>query len=223
MTVQVIEPVRTLRPDLLRDCPPGEVRPIVFWPSEILSGQSVDVEPYMFGSFLDKLVADMVTTMYMTGGIGLSAIQVGKNLKVFVADLFHQEGLKGPGQLLVAINPTIEYVNPTETETFQEGCLSFPGVREVVERPKQAILRGRTRAGEPFVLPVAGMLGRVVQHEMDHIMGETFLDRMKPLARRSAIKNVKRFHAGVRSDKVRVSTPPGLVTRGGRGVVARRR
>jgi len=206
MTVQVIEEMKPPRPDLMRECPPGKIQPIIFWPDDRLAIPSQELPPEAFGTFLDQLVADLVTTMYMTGGIGLSAIQIGAPFSVFVADLFYQQGVKGPNQLLVAVNPVVEPVGQGEV-VHQEGCLSFPGVQEVVPRAPEAVIRGRSRTGEPFRIKVGGMMARVVQHEMDHLQGKTFLDRMKPLAKRSAIKNVKRFHAGVRSDSVRVNPP----------------
>lgn len=208
MTVQVIESLKPPEPDLLRDCPPGEVRPIIFWPDARLGLSCDEVPPQYFGADLNKLVSDLVTTMYMTGGIGLSAPQIGVPLRVFVADIFHQQGLKGPNQLLVVVNPMVEGFPDGEQVAHQEGCLSFPGVQEVVSRPPQAVIRGRTRRDEGFLLKVGGVLARVVQHEMDHLHGMTFLDCMNPLAKRSAIKAVNRFHAGVRSDEVRVSRPP---------------
>lgn len=184
------------------------MRPIIFWPDARLEQPSTDVPLEYFGVDLNKLISDLVTTMYMTGGIGLSAPQIGVPLRVFVTDIFHAEGLKRPNQLLVAVNPIIEGFSDGDEPAHQEGCLSFPGVQEVVRRPQQTTIRGQTRHGEAFFLRMGGLLGRMVQHEMDHLDGMTFLDRMNPLARRSAIKASHRFHAGVRSDSVRVSRLP---------------
>lgn len=210
LDIELIERMKEPEPELLRDAPEGEVRPIVFWPDERLSEVSEQVPPDFFGEKLDKLVADMVYTMYMTGGMGLSAVQIGMPLRVFVCDITAM-GAKVPGnvnQLLVAVNPTIVVPADVKVASHLEGCLSFPGVHEVVERPDDVALRARDRKGNIYTLQTGGMMGRVIQHEVDHLDGKVFLDRMKPMARANAEKSVRRFHDGVKNDTIRVAAKP---------------
>lgn len=212
MSVEVIETVREPTPDLLRGVPEGQVSGIVFHPDERLSIPSEEVPPGFFGEQLDKLVSNMVTTMYMCGGVGLSAIQIGVPLRVFVSDITAQGSQVRKGesvnQLLVVINPTIETPGGSKMAGLLEGCLSFPGVQEVVLRPKDVILRARDRNGDSYALSMDGMLGCIIQHEMDHLDGKTFLDRMKPMAKQSAMKSISAFHKGVSDDTIRVASKP---------------
>ena len=207
-SVEVIETVREPRGETLKGCPEGEVRPIVFYPDERLAEVSAEVTSEMTQVDLDKLVSDLATTMYMCGGMGLSAIQIGVPLRVFVCDITGSQIMKGGSQLLVAINPVITFPDESEMVGQREGCLSFPGVNEAVERPNRVILRARDRHGEPYVLRTDRLQGRVIQHEMDHLDGEVFLDRMKPMARANAEKSVRRFHDGVKNDTIRVAAKP---------------
>jgi peptide deformylase len=189
------------RPDLLRDCPEGEVRGLVFWPDWRLKEPSF---PFRGGKDeIDGLVANLVATMYATGAVGLSAIQIGIPLRVFVADIYSEtpRGVQ-KSQLLVAVNPVIAFtMGPKERK--QEGCMSFPGVQEHITRPAIVGLRGLDRHGEPFALRAGGGLGRVIQHEMDHLDGVTFLEHMSPLARRLAQKKLTKFRRGVRDGNIR--------------------
>lgn len=209
LDIELIERMKEPEAELLRDAPDGEVLPLVFWPDERLNQVSEAVPPDFIGEKLDKLVADMVYTMYMCGGMGLSAIQVGVPLRVFVCDITAL-GAKVQGnanQLLVAVNPVIVVPEGVKLVSHLEGCLSFPGVHEVVERPDDVALRARDRKGTMYTLQTGGMLGRVIQHELDHLDGKTYLDRMKPLARANAEKGVARFHRGVEKGNIRVGGP----------------
>lgn len=209
MDIELIERMKQPEAELLRDAPEGEVRGLVFYPDERLSQVSEVVPPDFIGEQLDKLVSDMVTTMYMCGGMGLSAVQIGVPLRVFVCDITAQ-GMMVKGnenQLLVAVNPVIVVQEGAKTAKHMEGCLSFPGVHEVVERPDDLALRARDRKGTIYTLQTGGMLGRIIQHEMDHLDGKTFLDRMKPLARANAEKGIAQFHRGVSKGTIRVGGP----------------
>lgn len=209
--VEFFEDARPPVPESLQGCPEGEVRGLVFYPDERLTQVSEEVPGDFFGEQLDKLVADLVTTMYMCGGMGLSAIQVGVPLRVFVCDIFAQGGQpRGPqkNQLLTVVNPVVKVVDPKDVRSHPEGCLSFPGVREVVARPDKIVLQARDRSGQAYVLPPDGILSRVILHEVDHLDGRTFLDRMKPMAKQSAVKAIKKFHSGVRSGTIRVRPKP---------------
>lgn len=216
LDIELIERMRQPEPEFLRDVKLGEVRGIVFYPDERLAQVSEEVPPDFVGEQLDKLVADMVYTMYMTGGMGLSAIQVGVPLRVFVCDITvgspPAQAKKLGNQLLVAVNPVIVYQDNVKTFRQVEGCLSFPGVHEVVERPYEGVLRARDRQGTLYTLRVGGTMGRIVQHELDHLDGKTFLDRMEPMAKANAMKGIARFHKGVEKGNIRVVGPGPKVT-----------
>jgi len=208
MSVEVIEKVESPDPETLAGCPVGEVLPLVFWPDERLTRTCEEVPPDFFGEQLDKLVADMATTMYMTGGMGLSAIQVGIPYRVFICDISANVPItkkQHPNQLLTVINPAILIPPTAKSVGLLEGCLSFPGVQELVHRPDALVIRARDRGANAWTLVAGGTLARVIFHEMDHLDGKTFLDSMKPMARRSALKSVEGFHKGVKNDSIRVA------------------
>jgi len=199
--------------DSLIDCPGGEIRGIVFYPDKRLKQPSEVVPEDFDADEMDKLIADMAMTMYAVGGVGLSAIQIGVPLRVFVCDIFANDKPPPPkpgepqqkpkSQLLVAVNPEIGWTS-NEKERREEGCLSFPTVHEYLVRPSTVGLRGQSRRGKPFALRAGGVLGRVILHEMDHLDGVTFLDRMKPMQKKLASKSMQKFHRGVRRDNIRV-------------------
>jgi peptide deformylase len=198
--------------DQLADCPDGEVRGIVFHPDTILKMTS-DVVPADFDpDDMNQIIVDMATTMYSVGGVGLSAIQIGIPLRVFICDIFANQPpqprqMGGPpqptSQLLVAINPEIGW-SSKETARLEEGCLSFPSVREHLSRPVTVGLRGMSRQGEPFALRSGGVLGRIIQHEMDHLDGVTFIERMGAMQKKLVSKAMLKFHRHVRRDTARI-------------------
>lgn len=195
--------------DTLSGCRAGVVHGIVFHPDPKLREVSLPV--LSFGDLLDGLVADMAATMYAVGAVGLSAVQIGVPLRVFIADIYANQPITSrdgaKSQLLVAVNPVMAYTaGPLERE--REGCVSFPGVNEHITRSILVGIRGYDRHGEPFALRAGGALGHIIQHEMDHLNGITFLERMSSLARRMATKRMKKFHQGVKSDSLRVSPRP---------------
>lgn len=211
MSIEVIERAKAPEPETLAGCPVGEVLPLVFFPDERLNRVSLEVPPEFFGEQLDKLVSDMATTMYMTGGMGLSAIQVGIPYRVFICDITAQMKVtkQQQNQLLTIINPTISTPPAAKMVATQEGCLSFPGVAELVYRLDTVVIAARDRAADMRTMVAGGTLARVILHEMDHLDGKIFLDHMKPMAKRSALKAVKAFHQGVKDDSIRVGSKLG--------------
>lgn len=124
-----------------------------------------------------QLVRDMGETMYAKKGIGLAAPQVGRNVRLFVCDA--EQVTDERPQLRVFINPEI-LDESVEDEPFTEGCLSIPGVEGEVWRPSRVKVRALDAEGQPFELEAGGLLGRVIQHEYDHLDGVLFVDRMSP-------------------------------------------
>ena len=127
------------------------------------------------------LVDDLLETMYAEDGIGLAAPQIGVPLRVFVYDVREDEIAPG-----VLVNPRI--VEATGKQKEIEGCLSIPGLDEVVERSGQVVVEGLDRDGEPVRIEATGLLSRCLQHENDHLDGVLFIDRVSPLKRRMLLK-----------------------------------
>lgn len=122
-----------------------------------------------------KLGESMLETMYAKGGVGLAAPQVGRSARVIVADpgLAEGEGTRTP---LILFNPMLSDL--MGRDRAEEGCLSIPGVRAEVDRAKVLRLRALDREGKPVDREVEGYLARIVQHEVDHLNGVLFIDRL---------------------------------------------
>lgn len=131
---------------------------------------------------LQELVRDMTDTMYAESGIGLAAPQVGVNLRVIVVDV---EGPDGNRDALKLINPQI--LSSEGREKGEEGCLSIPGFTAIVERPQKIKVQAEDTEGGSVELDAEGMLARVICHEVDHLDGILYLDRLS-LLRRDVIK-----------------------------------
>jgi peptide deformylase len=128
------------------------------------------------------LARDMFDTMYEADGVGLAANQVGITRRLIVVDP-REEGVS-PRAL---VNPTIVSTSE-ETDRAEEGCLSIPGLRDVVERPATVVVEALDLEGQAFRIEADGLLGRVLLHEIDHLNGVLFLDRLTPLKRRMLLK-----------------------------------
>lgn len=122
---------------------------------------------------IKELVKKMRTIMKAADGVGLSANQIGLNLKVFVAEVPSE---KGRPKFYVIFNPEIE--NESEkTVSFSEGCLSVPSLFGMVPRPEKIVLKGFDANGEKIKIKAWGFLARVFQHEVDHLNGGLFIDK----------------------------------------------
>ena len=130
---------------------------------------------------LRVLLDDMVDTLRDYGGIGLAAPQIGEPVRVALIEIPAGSSRYGeiPAMPLTAfINPTVEIVDPA-TRGYWEGCLSVPGLRGFVERPQHVRVRYTTLEGEPAGLELQGFLATVFQHELDHLDGTLYIDRIK--------------------------------------------
>ena len=125
---------------------------------------------------IQKLVRDMAETMYAAPGVGLAATQVDVHKRVIVIDISEARD-----ELRVFINPEI-LVAEGEAEC-EEGCLSVPGYYEKVTRAARVVVRALDADGKPFELEAEGMLAVCIQHEIDHLVGKMFVDRISPLKR----------------------------------------
>ena len=128
---------------------------------------------------VQQLVDDMAETMYAAPGVGLAATQIGELLQIFVVDCA-AEG--EPSDFRVFINP--EILEREGSTTFEEGCLSFPGAREEIERAERVRVKAQDREGKWFELEAEGLLAIAIQHEYDHLQGVLMIDRLGPLKKR---------------------------------------
>lgn len=134
---------------------------------------------------LRRLIRDMFETMYDAEGIGLAGPQVGVGRRVIVVDVNDES--RAPFAL---INPRI-VETATETDKAEEGCLSIPGISSVVERSTRVVVEAMSESGEPMRLEAEGLLGRCLQHEVDHLDGVLFVDRLSPLKRNMVMKRYR--------------------------------
>jgi peptide deformylase len=135
---------------------------------------------------LDRLIDDMFETMYDARGVGLAAPQVGVSRRVIVVDV-NEPDLK-PFALL---NPRVVEAGE-QTRKDEEGCLSIPGVTAAVERPYTVVVEGLDREGKPVRIEAEAMLARCLQHEIDHLDGILFVDRISPLKRKMLLAKWKK-------------------------------
>jgi peptide deformylase len=137
---------------------------------------------------VEQLIDNMVQTMYAAPGIGLAATQVGAQLKIFVADV---SGGHKQEDLVVFVNPQLVEVEGTQYE--DEGCLSVPGFNATVARPMRAVVKGLARDGHEQVLEGTGLLARCLQHEIDHLDGTLFVDRLRGLQKTLIVRKIKKL------------------------------
>jgi peptide deformylase len=130
----------------------------------------------------------MIQTMYAAPGVGLAAPQVGIGLRLFVCDI--SVG-RNPGDLMTFINP--EFVERDGMQLEEEGCLSVPGFNATVARPARAILKGLDRGGQLQTVEATGLLARCFQHEMDHLDGTLFVDRLRGLQKDFIVRKIRKL------------------------------
>lgn len=152
------------------------IRPIVKYGDPVLHGPAEPVEE--IDDSIRTLLADMVQTMYAAPGVGLAAPQVGVPLRVIVIDLSVGED---PSQLIRLVNP--EFLERAGEQCEEEGCLSVPGYGGTPTRPARVKVKGLDPDGQERVHEATGLLARAFCHEIDHIDGLLFVDRLSPLKR----------------------------------------
>ena len=162
------------------------IRPILKYGDQLLhdAAQPVDaVTPAIV-----RLIDDMIETMYAAPGVGLAAPQVGVPLRIFVIDL--SVG-RDPSGLIVMINP--EFVERDGMQLEEEGCLSVPGFNATVVRPSRATVKGLDRNGNEQQREGVGLLARAFQHEIDHLDGTLFVDRLRGIKRDLIVRRIKKL------------------------------
>jgi peptide deformylase len=134
---------------------------------------------------IEKLVRDMAETMYAAPGVGLAATQVDVHKRVIVIDISDARD-----QLQVFINP--ELVAAEGEAECEEGCLSVPGYYDKVTRAARVTVRAQNARGEPFELTTDGLLAVCIQHEMDHLEGKVFVEKLSPLKRARLLARLRK-------------------------------
>lgn len=142
-----------------------------------------------FDDELRSLVRDMFETMYHAEGIGLAAPQVGVSKRVLVVDLRREDE---PEARVALVNPRVAWASD-EVDKEPEGCLSIPGLEDLVVRPWAVRVEGFDPTGTPVVVEAEELFARALQHEIDHLGGVLFLDHLSPLKRRMALKKWKKL------------------------------
>ena len=162
------------------------LRTIVQYPDPVLNTRAEEV--LSIDGHIHQLVADMVETMHAAPGVGLAANQVGVTRRVAIVDL--SVG-KDPSALVVLINPQV--LSTEGHQLDEEGCLSLPGITELVPRPLRVEVQALNLEGEIVRVHGEGLMARALLHEIDHLEGVLFLDRLSPLKRRLIRKRINKL------------------------------
>ena len=154
--------------------------------ADVLREKAAEIDPATLDADFQRLVDDMFETMYDAQGIGLAGPQVGVGRRVIVVDV-KEDGIPP----FALVNPRL--VQASEAmEKGEEGCLSIPGVSGVVNRPAEVVVEGLDRHGKAMRIEAGGLLARCLQHELDHLDGILFLDRLSPLKRSMALRKYRK-------------------------------
>ncbi|MET8680315.1 peptide deformylase [Streptomyces sp. NPDC004647] len=165
---------------------PGLVKPMRLLGDPVLHGPCLEVT--RFDAALARLIEDMYATMYAAQGVGLAANQIGLPVRVFVFDCPDDEDRRNLGHV---VNPRLVEADGV-TVTGPEGCLSLPGIEAGTRRFDHTVVEGVLRTGEPVRVEGTGFFARCLQHEMDHLEGGVFPDRLTGLRRRRVLRAARR-------------------------------
>ena len=161
-------------------------RQILTEPNKILREKSLKVNEV--DEVLQKLMDDMLETMYTAPGIGLAAIQVGVPKRVIVLDIAQKDGPKNP---MYFVNPEI-VERSNNMLTYEEGCLSVPGQFAEIDRPDKCHIKYLDYFGQPKEIKAEGMLATCIQHEIDHLEGILFIDYLSQLKKSMIVKKLSK-------------------------------
>ena len=163
------------------------IRPILRYGESLLHQPAADVAA-VDADDVQQLVDDMIQTMYAAPGVGLAATQVGVPKRLFVIDL--SVGRRA-AELIVLINPV--FVEREGMQLEEEGCLSVPGFNATVVRPSRAVVRGLDRSGNEQTIEGRELLARAFQHEMDHLDGMLFVDRLRGIKKDLIVRKIHKL------------------------------
>lgn len=162
------------------------VREIVLYPNDVLTEPTEPVA--VVNDEIRQLVQDLTDTMYDAPGVGLAAPQIGVLKRVAVIDVSRPDDDR---DLKVLINP--EVVERSGSITWEEGCLSFPQLYEKIDRAHDVVVRALNERGETYEIEASELLAVALQHEIDHLDGVLFIDRMSHLKKRRALRKYKKI------------------------------
>lgn len=148
---------------------------LVLYPNPLLQKESAEIGT--IDKKIQKLINDMIETMYARNGVGLAAPQVGENIRLAVVDVSEERN-----QPIVLINPVIKSYEGSITS--EEGCLSIPGFRDQIKRSETIKVQALDRNGNKFTLSAEDLLSRCLQHEIDHLRGVLFIDHLSPVKKK---------------------------------------
>ena len=164
----------------------GRIHQVVKWPDPVLAKRGEDVT--VFDDELKTLVEEMFESMYVAQGIGLAAPQIALSKRVTVIDVSFN---KNPSDKLVLINPQL--VEATGRQVEDEGCLSLPEIREKVARAAKVKVKAQDATGKWFEVEGEELLARALQHEIDHLDGVLFIDRISRLKRELVLRKIRKM------------------------------
>ena len=162
------------------------IRPILRYGQAPLHQPALDVTSV--DDDVRRLVDDMVETMYAAPGVGLAATQIGVAQRIFVIDITLG---RSTADLIVMINPV--FLERDGMQLEEEGCLSVPGFNATVVRPARAVVRGLDRAGIERTIEGRDLLARAFQHEMDHLDGTVFVDRLRGIKKELIVRKIRKL------------------------------
>jgi peptide deformylase len=162
------------------------IRPITKFGEQVLHRGAAQVTEIT--ADVAALVTDMIETMYAAPGVGLAAPQVGVPLRVFVVDV---SGGRSKDGLMAFINP--EFVEREGMQLEEEGCLSVPGFNATVARPSRVAVKGLDLDGRERIVEGTALLARAFQHEMDHLDGRVFVDRLRGIQRDLIVRRIRKL------------------------------
>jgi len=162
------------------------IRPILRYGERVLHQRAAEVTA--FDDPLHRLIDDMIETMYAAPGVGLAATQIGVAQRVCVIDVSIG---RNASDLVVLVNP--EFVECEGTQFEEEGCLSAPGFNATVVRPARVVVRGFDRDAQPVTVEGSGLLARAFQHEIDHLDGMVFVDRLRGIKRDLIVRKINKL------------------------------
>ena len=164
--------------------------PLVIYPDVILKTRCSEITE--IDGELVSFAEDMADTMYLSNGIGLAAPQVAKNIRMMTVDVEQEDGRSA---LMTLVNPII--ADSHGRTTYEEGCLSFPGITAEVKRKDQIHVVAYNLQGQELDFEADGLLSICIQHELDHLNGVTFVDRLNSVKRKLVVRN----YLGLRAEE----------------------
>jgi peptide deformylase len=162
------------------------IRPILRYGERPLHQPAAEVQA--FDDPLQQLIDDMIETMYAAPGIGLAATQLGFSKRLFVTDVSNG---RDRSALIIMVNPVV--VEREGMQLEEEGCLSIPGFNATVVRPSRIVVRGLDRHGETQTIEGKTLLARAFQHELDHLDGCVFVDRLRGIKRDLIVRRIQKL------------------------------